>query len=392
LNIALVILHADPSRGGAERYTVDLAHALAARGGHRVSLLACSFDQVDATVRQVPLGRPAATRLGRYLRFLDGLDAHLAAEPYDVVHAMLPVRRCDVYHPHAGIAAEAVRTGHLKHAGAAKQLASRVANRVNLKRQRFAAVERRLLTGPQPPVVLCLSEYVKATVRQHYDLPDDRLATLFNAVDLAKFDPAARPGAREELRSRNGFSPDETVALIIAQDFARKGLGETIRALAQAGAGNDALRLLVIGKQDPSKYRKLAESLGVSHRVTFAGPTRDVYACYRAADFFVLPTRHDPCSLVVLEALAMGLPVISTVFNGACEIMETGRHGVVLPDPSDVNALAAAMRQLQDPSTRRAMSEACLALRPKLAYGHHLDELLRIYDAARASGTGAHSA
>ena len=256
LNLALVILHADPSRGGAERYTVDLAHALAAHGGHQVSLLASSFDQVGATVRQVPLGRPAATRLGRYLRFLDALDAHLAAEPYDIVHAMLPVRRCDVYHPHAGIAAEAVRTGHLKHAGAAKQLAARVANRVNPKRQRFAAVERRLLTGPNPPVVLCLSEYVKRTVRRHYPLPDDRLATLFNAVDLQKFDPAARPEARDELRRRHGIRPEDTVALIIAQDFERKGLGETILGIGEnQNAENDSLRLLVVGKQDPGRYR-----------------------------------------------------------------------------------------------------------------------------------------
>jgi UDP-glucose:(heptosyl)LPS alpha-1,3-glucosyltransferase len=379
LNLALVILHADPSRGGAERYTVDLAHALAARGGHQVSLLASSFDQVDATVRRVPLGGPAATRLGRYLRFLDALDAHLAAEPYDIVHAMLPVRRCDVYHPHAGIAAEAVRTGHFKHAGAAKQLAARVANRVNLKRQRFAAVERRLLTGHNPPVVLCLSEYVKQTVRRHYPLPDDRLATLFNAVDLQKFDPAARPAVRDELRRRHGFAPDDTVALIIAQDFERKGLGEMIRALAQVSAENGSLRLLVVGKQEPTKYRTLAETLGVARRTTFAGPTQDVYACYRAADFFVLPTRHDPCSLVVLEALAMGLPVISTAFNGACEIMESGRHGVVLANPSDVNALGAAIRRLLDAPTRRAMSEACLGLRPTLAYEHHLVQLLQVY-------------
>jgi len=79
--------------------------------------------------------------------------------------------------------------------------------------------------------------------------------------------------------------------------------------------------------------------------------------------------------------LAMGLPVISTVFNGACEIMENGRHGYVLSSPADLPALAEAMRQLLDSAVRRAMSQACLALRPSLAYGHHLDKLLRIYGA-----------
>ena len=79
----------------------------------------------------------------------------------------------------------------------------------------------------------------------------------------------------------------------------------------------------------------------------------------------------------------MGLPVISTVFNGACEIMTSAQHGFVLPDPSDVDAIAEAMRKLLDPQVRQTISDACLALRPCLAYEHHLDQLLQIYTTAK---------
>jgi UDP-glucose:(heptosyl)LPS alpha-1,3-glucosyltransferase len=102
---------------------------------------------------------------------------------------------------------------------------------------------------------------------------------------------------------------------------------------------------------------------------------------YTQSDFFVLPTKHDPCSLVVLEALAMGLPVITTRFNGACEIMTHGVHGYILEDPNNVQALAEAMRKMLDPQRRAEISEACLELRPKLSYQHHLDQLLAIYQA-----------
>lgn len=384
MNVALVILHADPARGGAERYTVDLAAALAERG-HRVSMLSTSFAGLDERVHPVPLGGRAATRLGQFVRFLDTLDAHLAGSRYDVVHAMLPVRQCDVYHPHAGIAAEAVARGHLKHAGAVRQAVARVANRVNLKRRRFAAIERGLLTGPRPPVVLCLSEYVKRSVRAWYDLPDDRLATLFNAVDLARFNPAARPDAGREVRRRLGLADDRIVGLMIAQDFERKGLREALAATAVVDEPRFAL--VVVGKQDPAPYRRLAERHGVAGRVVFAGATTDPYAFYRAADFFVLPTRHDPCSLVVLEALAMGLPVVSTVFNGACEVMADGVHGSVLSDPADVRALAGAIRAMLDTGRRGGMAAACLGLRPRLAYGCHVEELLRTYD-QRGGGAG----
>ena len=225
--------------------------------------------------------------------------------------------------------------------------------------------------------MLCLSEYVKRGLLSHYAMGAAKLATLFNATDLVRFDPAARPAAREEIRQRYAIAADRVVALMIAQDFQRKGLSEAIQAVARLK--DDRLMLLVVGKQDPADYRKLAKREGVAHRVIFAGKTTDPYAFYRAADLFVLPTRHDPCSLVVLEALAMGVPVISTVFNGACEIMEQGRHGFVLSDPGDVPALAESLGKLLDDGARRTMADACLALRPRLAYERHIDELLAVY-------------
>ena len=128
-----------------------------------------------------------------------------------------------------------------------------------------------------------------------------------------------------------------------------------------------------------SKPCSVANVPDAAARVSFAGAAADPRPFYNDADFFVLPTRHDPCSLVVLEALAMGLPVISTKFNGACEIMTDGVHGYVLDDPADVDALAGAMRKLLDPRRRAEMSQACLELRPKLSYEHHLDRLEEIY-------------
>ena len=377
MRIALVILHADPKRGGAERYTLDLASALRGRG-HTVSLIATSFAERHVDDLLLDVGR--GTRVGKYSRFLNQLDNALEqGRRFDIVHAMLPVRQCDVYHPHAGIAVEAIERGHLKHDGAVAQLAARVGNRMSLRRQKFAAVERALLEGKKPPIVLCLSEYVKKEVTAHYPLPADRLATLFNAVDLKKFDPDARPEARDAVRGRLRIAEDDVMALMIAQDFARKGLATAIEAVARCA--DPRLKLVVVGRDDPSSYRRQAEAAGVASQVIFAGSTDDPYSFYRAADFFVLPTRHDPCSLVVLEALAMGLPVISTRFNGACEIMESGKHGFVLENPSDSNALAAAMKLVSGAKPRSEMGQACRELRDRLSYDFHVDQLLKIYRA-----------
>lgn len=389
MKVALVILHAEPAKGGAEGYTVNLAAALKRRG-HDVTLAATSFGARADAVANVRLDAAGLTRLGRYRGFVDSVDSHLAAARYDVVHAIAPVRRCDFYHPQAGLAAEALATGHLKYEGLRRPL-DRLATRLNPKRQFVGSVERLLLTGPDAPRLLCVSEMVKQTARAHYPgLPERNLVTLFNAVDPDRFDPDERPDAGSEVRQRLGIAPDKLVALIVAQDFRRKGLRPAIEALAQVQ--DPRLMLLVVGKPDPRAYEALAATLGVTERVVFAGPTTDTYAFYRAADFFVLPTHHDPCSLVVLEALAMGLPTITTRLNGAHEIMAEGTHGYVLDEPSDAGALAAAMRKMLDDPARARMAQACLALRPRLSYERHLDQLEGLYTQAAATRPAARPA
>jgi UDP-glucose:(heptosyl)LPS alpha-1,3-glucosyltransferase len=180
LKVALVILHADPARGGAERYTVDLAAALVERG-HRVNVLSSSFERddfgvIDDGIRRLRFAAWGLTRAGAYRRFDHELSHHLSREHFDVVHAMLPVRGCDVYHPHAGVAAAQTRKWNAV---------------FNPRRRAMARVERDLMADPNGPVVLALSDYVKRFIRAEYPaLPDERMIRLFNAVDLKRFEPA----------------------------------------------------------------------------------------------------------------------------------------------------------------------------------------------------------
>ncbi|MGE5611461.1 MAG: glycosyltransferase family 4 protein [Bacillota bacterium] len=377
MRIALVIFHADPARGGAERYTLDLANSLRDRG-HTIAMLATSFGDLPPGIERVQLHCHGWSRLRQNESFRDSLDAHQAQRQNDNVQAKLPVRTCDVYHPHAGIAAEAVCTGHEKHRNPIARTLAKAANQANRKRQRFAAIERELLCGARPPVVLCLSDYIKRAVQQHYPINDDCLVCLLNGVDLQRFDPIVNSVAREATRNRLGLEPDCVMALMIAQDFARKGLRQAIEALAQVR--DSRLVLTVVGRDTVPPYRRLAERVGVADRVFFAGTTCNPVAFYQAADFFILPTRHDPCSLVVLESLAMGLPVISTRQNGACEAMANGQEGFILEDPDDVTRLAEMMGTLLIAAERERMRQACLTLRPTLSQEDHVRKLLEVYE------------
>ena len=365
VRIGLVILHADAARGGAERYTLQLAEALA-NAGHDVALLAAS-SAADVPAKFVPLAYGGLTRSARYRSFCRALRDHLREAQYDIVHAMLPVPPglCDLYHPHAGVAAS--RTG----AGMTWW--------TNPRRRLFARIERQLLTGQRPPLVLTLSKYVEDELRRHYPaLPPDRTARLFNAVDLARFTPDGPAADRRELGAKNG----DTLALFVGNDFARKGLDAVLIRMYEGADGNfERLKLAVAGHDPRGRglQRQTVEPLRLSDRIRFLGQRRDLPELYRAADVLVLPTRHDPCSLVVLEALACGLPVISTRQNGASEIMTDGEHGYILDSPRDPR-LAQALEEMLDPQRRRRMRQACLALRPALSWEHHLATLMGVYE------------
>jgi len=369
MRIALIILHLDPRRGGAERYTVDLAYALAGRG-HAVTILASSIANIPDVPQpsetpqnpvSIKLHTRGMTRSAIYRSFLDSVDEHLKRNGYEIVHAMLPVRKCDVYHPHAGMAADALTR---------VSIFKRIQNVTN-RRGVYANIETMLLEGKKPPTVIALSDTVKKSICASYpDMKEEQIATLHNAVDLKKFFPHPTHLA------------GHTNALMVAQDFERKGLDPTIRAMAQLP--DASFTLTVVGKQDPSDYKKLARELKMGARVRFEGAMHDVRMFFNTADFFVLPTRHDPCSLVVLESLAMGVPVITTVCNGASELMKDGEHGYILKDPTDASALRDAIRKMLEPHIRIKMRDACLALRPQLSYAKHLDRLMAIYDHARS--------
>src|SRR5207244_5674592 len=111
------------------------------------------------------------------------------------------------------------------------------------------------------------------------------------------------------------------------------------------------------GCVNPGPVRRLASRCGLQYTVRFLGYYPDLRDCYWSSDFFVQPTYYDPCSLVVLEALACGLPVITTEQNGASELMSNGREGYVLTAPGAQAELIAALDHLAHDTTRLAMSQ-----------------------------------
>lgn len=180
--------------------------------------------------------------------------------------------------------------------------------------------------------IIVNSNMVKSQIVSHYGVPEEAIDTVYNGVDSQAFSPQNRSQFRDRLRDQLSIQPDEVVAVYAGAGFRRKGLDTIISAMGKLRCGN-RVRLMVVGRGREDEYRKMAADNGVADRILWAGQTTDIAQYYAASDIFVLPTRYDPFANSTMEALASGLPVITTSTNGVSEILNDGESGfVVKPD------------------------------------------------------------
>ncbi|AFY41933.1 glycosyltransferase family 4 protein [Nostoc sp. PCC 7107] len=201
-------------------------------------------------------------------------------------------------------------------------------------------------------VVVAVSEKV-AQELTNIGVPRDRIRVIVNGVDLQEFSPG--------IPSRQKLNLPENVNLgLFAGDIRtpRKNLDSVLQALVQV----PNLHLAVVGSTEGSPFPQLAADLGISERVHFLGYRRDIPEIMRSVDLFVFPSRYEACTLVLLEALASGLPVITATATGGAELV-TPECGIVLPDSDDVEALATALSSLvSDLTLMQQMGQAARAV------------------------------
>jgi UDP-glucose:(heptosyl)LPS alpha-1,3-glucosyltransferase len=176
--------------------------------------------------------------------------------------------------------------------------------------------------------------------------------------------------------------------LFVAMNYRLKGLAPLLHAVARVPRGKP-FRLAVVGHPKDGRYRRLADRLGVADRVRFLGFRADPKDAYFAADFLAHPTFYDPCSLVALEALACGLPVVTTRYNGAAELLSPPVDGVVVADPHDAAELGAALAAMLDPGHRAAAQQAARQAGNRWTFENHYRALLDVFAEVRRTKRAA---
>ena len=381
--IAIIIERANIALGGAERSVFELRAALTALG-YSVDILAAK-GQADTKNIHILCRDNPGTRVNFYT-FEEAVKKHLSENKYDIVHSVLPFDFADVYQPRGGTYAETIIRNATSYQNKLLEYYKKITAVTNSRRTTLLRAERKISQSTDGPLIAALSEYVADQFKQHYNTDAGRIVVIPNGV---KTDKRINTTAADTLRShilaklRLKEADNPVFFLFVANNFRLKGLSPLIQAMQIAARKKSERQayLIVAGHGKGKKYRRLMDN-SAAKNILFLGPLSHIQNALSIIDVAVLPTFYDPSSRFILEALAADKPVITTKFNGATDLFNHNRHGIIINSPENIEALAEAINYFTDTENIRKASEAIIEdnLREEISIDRAAKQLQNVYE------------
>jgi len=345
-------------RGGAEAFLRHFARHLLRRG-HTVKVLAHRATDSIEGVELVRLHVPRVPRAFREWALARASARALAREDSDVTFSDQRCWGAQVVRPGGGVQRVYVRQRARSYRSAFARTAHGIRWSLSIRERLRLRIEDRLFGPPGPRLVIANSDMVRRELEEHFPHLRGRIRVVYNGVDVERFSPELRERHRERVRAELNVPPEALLAIFVGHDWRRKGLYPFIEALGllKGGMESRAVYGLVVGRGNRRFARVFARRHGVEGRLRFTGPSEpDRY--YGASDLLVLPSYYDACPNVTIEALACGLPVVTSVHTGSHALLTPGVDGLTVEDPSDTVSLARAIEHFGDPARLAAATEA----------------------------------
>ena len=353
--------------GGAERFIADCSNALA-NLGIEVTLIAEQWERPTAFPgRFIKLPPSKGNRGRRYRAFQKSVAGTVAENAFGLVQSHERLLTADIFRAGDGVhAAWFDRLKRSRSWGRGVLMNTDPLHRLYMETERKMARETDM-------IFVAISSLVARELRDWLEVPDARIRVIENGVDLTRFRPATLE-ERLSARVRFGIDGDGPVISYVGSGFERKGAFQLVRALAHRQLRD--VTALIAGRDKAEKsLARLIAKLGLAKRVAMTGAAGDVRPMLQAADLFVLPTMYDPGPIAALEALASGLPVVTTPDTGVAEmIADTGAGRITDREPE---ALAEAIHQAL--GELGVAKQAVLALRPRLELSLAVEKWLDLY-------------
>ena len=380
LKVAIIIERAEIGLGGAERSVSELTAELCNQGVEATILAA---KGAEAKNTKILCGDTGGKRTS-LKHFENALQEYFGQNHYDIVHSTLPLSVADIYQPRGGSYKEAMLRNIASYPSALKRCMKRWTHCLNTRRTQYIKAEERVCETPQV-IVAALSGYVQGQFQKHYQLPDDRIAVIPNAVNTQLQPDEEIAAELKEIIDRSISIPKgkrPVLFLFAATNPRLKGLRPLLWAFGKMKDTTDAHPVLVIaGAKGLSSYHGFIKQFGLKNHIVSLGNLDGIRDALSICDAAVLPSYYDPCSRFILEAIAAGKPVITTRYNGASERYTHLRHGFILDEPDDIDDLTNALTHFCDGEKLELAHNAIVAnnLKDEVSIKRHAEKLIELY-------------
>jgi len=364
--------------GGAEGFAAELTERIAANPRFEVHVFANRWADSSGRIvfHQVPIVRFPKFLTTTSFAWFAGRKIS-AAGPFDLIHTHDRIFRADVYTMHG-----------IPHRWWVREVRRK---RMSLFDRALARVEDRLVSEGGCRRFLAVSELTRKIFLGEYPVDPALVTVVHPGIDAFPYAKLDRERCRREIRGRFGIGPDEPLILFVSMNFAIKGLDHILRGLGRLRKRDpeSRFRLLVIGRGDEKAYGRLARELGLGDAVVFAGAVaRDgLPAFYLASDLYIMLSRFDTFGMVVLEAMAAGLPVLISGRVGARDIVREGENGFVVENPADSDVVAGRIGEMLRQEVRTEMGKQALQTAKENSWEAAVARVLAAYEEVCADQT-----
>ena len=378
MKIALNIYKYLPTKGGGEGYLAGLADQLADRG-HEVHIFASKWESNNKLLNfhTIPV-----IRYPKFLKeitfVINGLRM-MAKDDYDIIQVVGRALGMNVFNPHCGVERKWLEQDIESIEGAFNRFLRLISRYLGLRQRFILWLDKKQYTSNNVSVIIAISDMIKNDIIRYYNIDRHKIKVIYNGVDLKRFNPENKKLYRGSIRKKLSIG-DGLILLYISNNFRLKGLVNLIKSLGEIRKSRKDFMALIIGRGDSAPYLKLAKKLDCLDNIMFLGHVSEIEKYYAASDLYVHPTFYDSCSLVVTEALASGLPVITTVYDGAGGVIDDGKEGFVLKDPADYETLAEKINMYFDKGIRHKASIAARKKAEKYPAEKNCEEIIEVYN------------
>jgi UDP-glucose:(heptosyl)LPS alpha-1,3-glucosyltransferase len=333
--------------GGAEGYAAELTERLALNPGYDIHVFA---NQWDARSDRITFHKVPIISFPKFLTtisFACFVRNKIARMDFDLIHTHERIFEADMYTMHGTPHRFWIHEVRKKH--------------MSLHDHATEWVEKILIKNMRCRRFLSVSHLTEEKFLQVYNVDPRKIQVIHPGVDLERFRSFDREQCRQEIRNLWGIDQSDVVILFVSMNFDIKGLDPLIAAVAKTKANcpEEKIKLLVVGKGDEKKYRRMAKSMGIGDDVIFAGVHREkLEPIYMASDVFSILSKFDTFAITVREAMAASLPVVVSGNVGAKDIVKQGINGFVMEERMDIDAISEKIGLLLNRELRIRMGEA----------------------------------